>query len=166
MAEAAEHDHNHGSGCSHVTQQAERAGQAIADAEAVCRAKGVRLTPIRRRVLEARYATQKPLGANDLAELLGPKGRRLAPITVYRALDFLMEQGLVHRLASRNAYVACPKAHEGGEAVAFLICETCGGVDELTSPELSSTLQGLLGKEGFAPNGKVLEITGHCSHCH
>jgi Fur family transcriptional regulator, zinc uptake regulator len=152
--------------CAHVTQQAQRAGRAMAQAEAVCRANGARLTPIRRKVLEALYATHKPLGAYDLAELLGPKGRRLAPITVYRALDFLMEQGLAHRLASQNAYIACPNTHDAKEAVAFLICERCGGVDELTSPDLSSTLQNLLGKEGFQANGKVLEITGRCSHCH
>ena len=83
--------------------------KALAQAEAICRAHGARLTPIRRKVLEALYATHKPLGAYDLAEILGPKGRRLAPITVYRALDFLMEQGLVHRLASQNAYIACPE---------------------------------------------------------
>ncbi len=166
MAKASGHDHNHGSGCAHAAQQAERAGQALADAETLCRAAGARLTPIRRRVLEALYATHKPLGAYDLAELLGPNGRRLAPITVYRALDFLMEQGLAHRLASQNAYVACPREHRSGEAVAFLICERCGGVDELSSPELSETLQCLLGREGFSPNGKVLEITGSCAHCH
>lgn len=163
---AAKHQHEQDEGgCAHVTQQAQRAAKAMAQAEAVCRASGARLTPIRRKVLEALYATHKPLGAYDLAELLGPKGRRLAPITVYRALDFLMEQGLAHRLASQNAYIACPNAHDDKEAVAFLICEQCGGVDELTSPDLSSMLQGLLSKEGFRASGKVLEITGHCSHC-
>lgn len=152
--------------CAHATQQAQRAGKAMAQAEAVCRAHGARLTPIRRKVLEALYATHKPLGAYDLAEMLGPKGRRLAPITVYRALDFLMEQGLVHRLASQNAYIASPNTHEAKEAVAFLICENCGGVDEMTSPGLSNTVNGLLGDQGFQPKSKVFEITGLCGHCH
>jgi Fur family zinc uptake transcriptional regulator len=139
---------------------------ALERAEEACRRRGVQLTELRRQVLELVLLAGQPIGAYALLDRLRAARPGAAPPTVYRALDFLMEQGLVHRLASRNAYVACPKAHEGGEAVAFLICETCGGVDELTSPELSSTLQGLLGKEGFAPNGKVLEITGHCSHCH
>ena len=70
-----------------------------------------------------------------------------------------MEQG--RRTVSRqNAYIACPDTHDAKEAVAFLICERCGGVDELASPDLSSTLQNLLAKEGFQANGKVLEITG------
>ena len=151
--------------CAHATQQAERAGKALAQAEAICRAHGARLTPIRRKVLEALYATHKPLGAYDLAEILGPKGRRLAPITVYRALDFLMEQGLVRRLASQNAYIASPSVHDEKEAVAFLICENCGGVDEMTSPEFSGVLSGLMAGQQFQPSAKVLEITGRCSHC-
>ena len=83
--------------------------------------------PRQRRPAHARSAARfsrrsthhKPLGAYDLAELLGPKGRRLAPITVYRALDFLMEQGLVHRLASQNAYIACPEhpRRQGGRGL-------------------------------------------------
>jgi Fur family zinc uptake transcriptional regulator len=168
LKKAAHHSLDHerqDDACAHATQQAQRAGKAMAQAEAVCRAHGARLTPIRRKVLEALYATHKPLGAYDLAEILGPKGRRLAPITVYRALDFLMEQGLVHRLASQNAYVACPTIHGDNEAVAFLICEKCGGVDELASPNLSGTLSGLLSEQQFRPNAHVLEITGHCSHC-
>jgi Fur family zinc uptake transcriptional regulator len=152
--------------CAHATQQAQRAGKAMAQAEALCRSRGARLTPIRRKVLEALYATHKPMGAYDLAEILGPRGRRLAPITVYRALDFLIEQGFVHRLASQNAYIASPNAHEERESVAFLICEKCGGVDEMTSAGLSKTLNDLLGEQGFQANGKVLEITGRCSHCH
>jgi Fur family zinc uptake transcriptional regulator len=153
-----------GATCAHATQQAQRAAKALAQAEAVCRANGARLTPIRRKVLEALYATHKPLGAYDLAEILGPKGRRLAPITVYRALDFLIEQGLAHRLASQNAYIALPDAHDD-KAVAFLICEGCGGVDELASPSLSGTLSGLLAEQGFQAGTHVLEITGRCSHC-
>jgi Fe2+ or Zn2+ uptake regulation protein len=147
---AAEHDHHHhhddhhhhGEACAHAAHQSERAAGALAQAEAACRAQGVRLTPIRRQVLEALYATHKPLGAYDLVALLASreearsrdgrsqgtrsqeaKSRPLAPVTIYRALDFLMEQGLAHRLASRNAFVACPHGHGPGDLVAFLICE-------------------------------------------
>jgi Fur family zinc uptake transcriptional regulator len=159
------HDDLHEGLCAHATQQAQRAGKALAQAEAICRAHGARLTPIRRKVLEALYATHKPLGAYDLAEILGPKGRRLAPITVYRALDFLIDQGLVHRLASQNAYIASPNNHGEQDSVAFLICESCGGVDELSSPVLSNTLSGMMNEQNFQPNAQILEITGRCSHC-
>ncbi len=160
-------DHHHPEGaCAHAAHQSERAGDALASAEAACRAKGARLTPMRREVLEALYATHRPLGAYDTAEVLARKtGRRLAPITVYRALDFLLEQGLAHRLASRNAFVACPHGHAAGEFVAFLICETCGGVDEMSSADVAETIADLLAREGFQPRLQVLEISGHCAHC-
>jgi Fur family zinc uptake transcriptional regulator len=176
-AMATEHDHHHhddhghhGHGaCSHAADQSQRAAGAIAQAEAACRAQGVRLTPIRRQVLEALYATHRPLGAYDLVAMLGesagPKSRRLAPVTIYRALDFLMEQGLAHRLASHNAFIACPHGHGPRDLVAFLICEDCGGVDELSSAPLSGALAQLLAEERFQAQRQVLEISGRCGHC-
>ena len=163
---AKPHSHAHGSSCAHAAQQSSRAADAIARAEAACRAKGARLTPIRRTVLEALYATHRPLGAYDITEALAEGGaRRLAPITIYRALDFLIEQGLVHRLASRNAFVACPHDHGAHDPVAFLICERCGGVDEMSSTGLSSALAALLQRERFEPHLQILEISGTCAHC-
>ena len=160
----AHHDHGR---CAHAGRQAARARDALARAEAACRAKGARLTPVRRRVLEALYATYRPLGAYDIAEALPAEDgrRRLAPITIYRALEFLIEQGLVHRLASRNAFVACPHGHGPRDLVAFLICERCGGVDELSSAGLAEALSHALAGEGFKPHLQVLEISGVCAHC-
>jgi Fur family transcriptional regulator, zinc uptake regulator len=161
------HEQSHAHGvCAHAADRSARAPEALAAAEALCRARNVRLTPIRRDVLAALYATHKPLGAYDLASELAGKGdRKLAPITIYRALEFLMGEGLVHRLASRNAFVACPHRHGPHELVAFLICEACGGVDELSSPDLGRALSGLLKAERFEPHLQVLEISGHCGHC-
>ena len=162
-------DHRHhatGVPCAHAAHQSERADAALAKAEAACRSKGARLTPMRREVLEALYATHRPLGAYDIAEVLARKdGRRLAPITIYRALDFLLEQGLAHRLASRNAFIACPHGHGAGDLVAFLICETCGGVDEMSSSGLAGAIADLLAREGFERQLQVLEISGRCAHC-
>jgi Fur family zinc uptake transcriptional regulator len=161
-------DHHYGPAdpCAHAAHQSQRAGLALASAEAACRSKGVRLTPMRREVLEALYATHRPLGAYDIAEILaGKDGRRLAPITIYRALDFLMEQGLAHRLASRNAFIACPHGHGAGDLVAFLICETCGGVDEMSSAGVAGAISGLLAEQEFEPQRQVLEISGRCAHC-
>src|SRR5690606_40431507 len=100
---------------------------ALDAAEAACRERGQRLTPIRRAVLEALYATHRPLGAYDLAEALTRQDeRRVAPITIYRALDFLLEQGFVHKLETKNAFVACPPPLEPGEPVTFRTPHTLG----------------------------------------
>src|ERR671932_28862 len=132
----------------------------LVEAEAACRTKGARLTPMRREVLEALYATHRPLGAYDIAEILAQKdGRRLAPITIYRSLDFLMEQGLAHRLASRNAFIACPHGHRAGDLVPFLICDVCGGVDEMSSSGVAGAISGLLTEQDFEPQRQVLEIS-------
>jgi Fur family zinc uptake transcriptional regulator len=165
MADGRHHSHDHGP-CAHATDRSAHARESLARAEALCSDRGARLTPIRREVLEALHATHRPLGAYDIADLLmSPERRRLAPITIYRALDFLIEHGLVHRLASRNAFVACPHGHAPQDIVAFLICEECGGVDEMCSTELSAALGKLTAAEGFAPSAQVLEISGRCSHC-
>ena len=98
----------------------------MAVAEALCAQRGQRLTPIRRKVLAALLGTHKPLGAYDIIERLALKGPRPAPITAYRALEFLRENGLVHRIESRNAFVACVHNHAASALVVFLICERCG----------------------------------------
>ena len=85
---------------------------------------------MRRRVLEALLASHAPLGAYELIDRLAEQGARPAPITIYRALDFLREQGLVHRIESRNAFIACVHNHASGDPVVFLICEKCGAVGE------------------------------------
>ena len=134
----------------------------MVQSEAVCRANGARLTPIRRRVLEALNAAERPLGAYDLVEVLALQGRRLSPITVYRALDFLIEQGLAYRIASRNAYVANSSSRE---TTAFLICEECGDANEVASPEVADTVLKVLKAKGYQPRVRILEITGRCAAC-
>src|SRR6266511_767788 len=103
---------------------------AIAEAEAVCAARALRLTPIRRKVLGALVSGHRPLGAYEIMDRLAASGPRPAPITVYRALDFLLENGLVHRIASRNAFIACIHNHAATDSIVFLICERCGAVGE------------------------------------
>ena len=110
-------------------------------------------------------AAGKPLGAYDMMELLGKDGRRPAPISVYRALDFLVEHGYVHRLASRNAFLACAHRHVAHHPVAFLICDNCGRVDEATSAKLATSLGEVAEKSGFIPRAEVIEIAGRCSQC-
>ncbi len=113
----------------------------MAVAEARCSERGQRLTPIRRDVLGALLASHQPLGAYEIMERVAPQGPRPAPITVYRALEFLRENGLVHRIESRNAFVACVHTHAAGDLVVFLICERCGTVGEASSAEVASTVK-------------------------
>jgi Fur family zinc uptake transcriptional regulator len=138
---------------------------AMAVAEARCLERGQRLTPIRREVLATLLASHLPLGAYEIMERLAPPGPRPAPITVYRALDFLRENGLVHRIESRNAFVACVHTHAAGDLVVFLICERCGAVGEASSAEVANTLKSAARAAGFTPKSPVIEISGVCTHC-
>jgi Fur family zinc uptake transcriptional regulator len=139
------------------------AAETIAHAEKVCAAGAQRLTPIRRKVLQALAASHKPLGAYDIIDAVG--GPRPAPITVYRALEFLIALGLVHRIASRNAFLACVNNHRNGALVAFLICEGCGAVGEAPGASISQSLTAAARSAGFTPKMSVVEITGLCAHC-
>ena len=137
----------------------------MAHAEALCVKRGERLTPMRRLVLEALAASHKPLGAYELIELVGASGPRPAPITIYRALDFLTSQGLVHRIESRNAFLACINNHASDAPVVFLICEHCGKVGEAPSAAVAESLNAAAKSAGFVPKSPVIEITGVCKHC-
>jgi Fur family zinc uptake transcriptional regulator len=141
------------------------ASAAIAHAETICASRKERLTPIRRRALEALLASHQPLGAYELIDRLAVRGTRPAPITVYRALDFLREQGLVHRIESRNAFFACVHNHESGDPVVFLICEKCGTVGEAASAAVAETIKSASRAAGFSPKTPVIEISGICAHC-
>jgi len=127
---------------------------------------GVRLTPGRRVILDMLCTAGRPLGAYEMIDLLAQSGKkRAAPITVYRALDFLVEHGLVHRLASRNAFLACSHRHDAGEPLVFLICDDCGRVDEQTSSSLTTDLDALAAGTSFTRRSQVIELAGQCSAC-
>lgn len=127
---------------------------------------GLNLTPARRAILDLLCKADKPLGAYDMLDsLAGPSGRRPAPIAVYRALDYLLENGLVHRLASRNAFVACGRRHAHSDPVAFLICDSCGGVEESASPAFALSLAETAAAAGFRSAGAVIEVSGTCAGC-
>lgn len=135
-------------------------------AEDHCAREGLRLTPQRRAVLQALLNARMPLGAYDLIEALREGGARApAPIVIYRALDFLREQGLIHRLETLNAFIACPHRHGTHERVTFLICETCRHVDEVVSPGLHQALDTLAGEHGFRAARQVVELAGTCRNC-
>ena len=138
---------------------------ALAHAVTLCAQRGERLTPMRRHVLEILAGSHKPLGAYEIMDLAARNGPRPAPITVYRALDFLRENGLVHRIESRNAFVACGRNHGSDALVAFLICEHCGAVGEAPAAAVGQSLAAAARSAGFSPSLSVIEITGTCAHC-
>jgi Fur family transcriptional regulator, zinc uptake regulator len=138
---------------------------AITHAEAVCAERKQRLTGPRRQVLEVLASSHKPIGAYEIIDLMARHTARPAPVTVYRALEFLMKQGLVHRIESRNAYLACAHNHDSGAEVAFLMCDTCGAAGEAPTAAVAQLLAAVAKKASFRPSMSVIEITGTCSHC-
>ena len=138
---------------------------ALAHAEAICAERKERLTPVRHRVLEALLASHAPLGAYELIDRLAADDTRPAPITVYRALDFLREQGFVHRIESRNAFIACVHEHATAEPVVFLSCEQCGAVGEAAGAAVADSIRSASRSAGFTPKTPVIEIFGTCAHC-
>ncbi|WJR78141.1 Fur family transcriptional regulator [Bradyrhizobium sp. NP1] len=148
-------DHDHGR-CT---------ADGISHAERICETRGQKFTPIRRQVLQALLSSHRPLGAYEVIDELARSMPRPAPITVYRALDFLMANGLVHRIESRNAFLACAHDHDAVSAVAFLICERCGAVGEIPAAPVAQSLNAAARATGFAPKLSVVEITGTCAHC-
>ncbi len=141
------------------------AADAITHAERICALRAQKFTPIRRKVLQALLASHRPLGAYEVIDTLASSMPRPAPITVYRALDFLMANGLVHRIESRNAYLACAQDHGDAAMVAFLICDRCGEVGEIPAGPVAKSLNSAARASGFAPKLSVLEISGLCAHC-
>ena len=138
--------------------------EALAAAEIVCTERNVSLTALRRRVLELIWSRHEPVRAYDLLDQLRAERRGAAPPTVYRALDFLLQAGLVHRIESLNAYVGCggPEARHGGQ---FLICGECGRVAELDDDDISQRVRQRARGLGFTVRRQTIEIMGLCAQC-
>lgn len=143
---------------------AECTADLLSRAEQTCERRGSRLTGQRRDVLNCVAASHSAVGAYDIIERMADHGPRPAPITVYRALDFLLAHGLVHKIESRNAFVACSQSHEGRPA-ALLVCERCGIVAELDAPDVFARLKTAAEGQGFAPARTVIEMAGLCAAC-
>ena len=137
---------------------------ALDRAATVCRSRGARLTPLRRRVLELVWSGHKPLGAYEILDVLKGERGGAAPPTVYRALDFLRRQGLVHRIESRNSFIGCPEP-EAPHAVQFLICSDCGLAAELSDKGIDDAIRKGAAKAGFAVGRRTVEIEGVCPNC-
>ena len=137
---------------------------AIRAAVDLCKERGLRFTEQRRRVLELVWNSHKPVGAYEILEHLNRSGRNVAPPTVYRALEFLIEADLVHRLDSLNAFVGCPDPstpHSGQ----FLICSECRSVAELDNNDIDALVRRSAAALGFDAIHQTLEIEGICRNC-
>jgi Fur family zinc uptake transcriptional regulator len=138
--------------------------EALKAAEQSCKDRGIRFTAIRRRVLELVWASHEPVKAYDVLDILRNERSSAAPPTVYRALEFLLEEGLVHKIESLNAYVGCgaPGHLDSGQ---FLICSNCGEVAELDDPELVKLISEKASQIGFSIKDQIVEILGCCAQC-
>ncbi len=137
--------------------------RVLARAEALCARRGVRLTRQRRRVLEVVCRAARPIGAYEILDLIRD-GAPAAPPTVYRALDFLLEQGLIHKIETLHAFVGCshPEYPHGSQ---FLICAECGDVTEVEDETLAGSLRSVAAQSGFHPTRPVIEVLGTCAEC-
>lgn len=140
----------------------------MCEVEKACESRSLRLTPTRRRVLELITNADGPVKAYELLELLSKEDkqnkRRTAPPTVYRALEFLLDNHFIHRLETLNAFVSCvhPDEDHNGQ---FLICQQCDAVVEVPGDSLSSEVLAAADKHGFAASKQVVEVYGKCNNC-
>ena len=138
--------------------------RALAAAEEICARQGVRLTDLRRRVLGLVWNSHAPVGAYEVLDRLRQSQGRADPPTVYRTLDFLRAQGLVHRIESLNSYVGCsrPHRHHAGQ---FLICTACGNAAEMQDSRVDAAITRGAGVLGFRIAQKTVEVRGLCQGC-
>ncbi|WP_347986029.1 transcriptional repressor [Methylomonas sp. AM2-LC] len=146
------HDHN---GCR---------DKALKSAERICDNRGVRLTPIRRQVLELIWESHRAIKAYDLLDRIKPKAGTAKPATVYRALDFLMEQGLIHKVESLNAFIGCSYSEHQHQQL-LLTCTQCQEVEERPADEVMEAIAKELERAAFIIHHKAIEIHGICGRC-
>lgn len=140
---------------------------ALARAEHVCRARGARFTPQRRRVYELIVTAGAPVTAYGLLARMAGDGGKPAPPTVYRALDFLQAHGLVHRLASQSRFVACDHPEDHSHGGLFLVCSHCGRALEWTDATVAQSVTRAAQRAGYRIEDDVLpEVEGVCPDCH
>ena len=153
--------------CTAPEHHVEDAAAFVSAVERACQERGLRLTPIRGHVLRLIADAGQPIKAYDLLDKVrdGEGAGAAAPPTVYRALDFLMANGFVHKLASVNAFVACHHPDSDQHSVPFLICNRCHAATELEDAGIVATLDAAARALGFAPQAQTLEVHGLCERC-
>lgn len=138
--------------------------KAVQTADRLCAERGVQLTTIRRQVLELIWGSHKAVKAYDLLDQMKPFQHSAKPATVYRALDFLLEQGLIHRVESLNAFIGCSCSEQQHEQL-LLICVQCHEVEERPGVMVMEAVSKELSQAGFTAHRKAIEIQGICKLC-
>lgn len=141
------------------------AEKILTQAEVICQQRSVRLTPQRLEVLRLMSEQNGAISAYDLLDLLRVSEPQAKPPTIYRALDFLLEQGFIHRVESTNSYVVCHHFEEPSHTSAMLICDRCGLVREQHADGVEDILKSLALKSGFTLGHSVIEAHGFCQEC-
>lgn len=149
----SEHNHTH---CQ---------SSAVAQAESICQSKGVRFTKLREQVFQLIWQSHKPITAYKLLDLIKDSDFSATPPTVYRTLDFLLEQGLIHRINSLNAYVGCCQLGDSHTGT-FMICQQCGQAQEVDDRGISEAINGISKNFEFHVKGYATEIYGLCPGCY
>lgn len=156
--------HAHAHDCTDPSHHVHSAGDYVRAVEEACAERGLRLTPLRAQVLGLIADAGKPVKAYDLLDAMKEVNGSSAPPTVYRALDFLLEQGFIHRLASVNAFVGCHHPNQR-HSVPFLICDQCQAAIELEDERITGLLDEQARALGFTPRTQTLEVHGLCKAC-
>ena len=153
--------------CSSPDHHVHDAAGFVAAVERACSERGLRLTEIRARVLGLVADAGKPIKAYDLLDKVreGEGAGAAAPPTVYRALDFLLANGFIHKLESVNAFVACQHPNAAQHSAPFLICDGCHKAVELEDENVVATLDTQARALGFSPQTQTLEVHGLCAEC-
>jgi len=139
--------------------------ERLARAEQACAKRGARLTDMRRTVLELILQAREPIGAYALLDRLKDRSGHGKPPTIYRALDFLLAQGLIHRVERLNAFVGCHEESDHPHPVQFLICGTCGSVTEFEDEAIGQAVATVAARDGFVVKRSIVEVEGECSAC-
>lgn len=134
-------------------------------AEQTCTQNGTQLTALRREVLELVFKAKGPVTAYQLLDQLKSTRKSAVPPTIYRSLEFLLENGLIHKIERLNAFISCAEADHHHADAQFLICKTCGAVTELEDRAISEALALAAAKCGFIPCRTVVEMDGFCAKC-
>jgi Fur family zinc uptake transcriptional regulator len=158
--------------CTDPKHHVHDAAGFVAAVQDACHERGLRLTPIRARVLGLVAAAGQPIKAYDLLERIragndveGEGAGAAAPPTVYRALDFLLANGFIHKLESVNAFIACHHPSTAQHSVPFLICDRCHSAVELEDQDVVAQLEQRAKSLGFQPQAQTLEVHGLCARC-
>jgi Fur family zinc uptake transcriptional regulator len=148
----------------HCLNHTHCAGTALEHAEQVCLARGARLTPIRKAVLAEIWSGHEATKAYDLISRLSTTDNLIKPPTIYRALEFLLAHGLIHRIESLNAFIGCDHPEIAHQAI-LMICDTCGTINEQSSEALNQLIAQISDQEQFKTTRQSIELHGICRRC-